>query len=94
MFKRDPYNPRRGYIYAVSKGKYLGNFFVYMEDIEDNTKSFLSIPEMGIEEIQITDFTSGVKSNILDLQEQLPKHVYKVCSEQYKKLKHKNEVNN
>jgi hypothetical protein len=90
--KHDPYNPKLGYIYAVSSGKYLGNFFVYMETKKDNTNVFLVIPKMDIQKIIPSDFKAGIDNNILEFQEKLPSKVYKVCTEQYKKVK--SEVNN
>lgn len=92
MFKKklDPYIPKRGYIYAVSTGAYLGKFFVYIEEDKEH-KMFLTIPDMQRELVIHDDFKAGLDNNILEFQEILPKKICSVCESQYNKS---NEVNN
>lgn len=77
-------HPRKGYIYAVTSGKYLGELLVYIERV-DNTVSFLTLPDMKNRNIPASNFEFGVKESIVDVVEKLPKNVYNVCKKQYKK---------
>tara|TARA_Y100000310_G_scaffold172095_1_gene172196 strand:+ start:42 stop:293 length:252 start_codon:yes stop_codon:yes gene_type:complete len=77
----------RGNIYAVSRGRYLGEFFVFMEEPNKKIYRFLSLPKMKIREIPKHKFHSGVKNKILHLQETLPDDILKVCQAQYDKEK-------
>jgi len=88
--KHDPYRPKKGYIYAISTGAFLGKFFVYMESDKENN-IFLSLPNMQIEAVLHNDFKIGLDNKILEFQEKLPKKVCDICETQYNKS---NEVNN
>lgn len=77
-------HPRPGYIYAVTKGTYLGELLVYCKDLKDND-GFLSMPKMINRHIPKDKFKFGLDNGIVDIVEKLPKKVYDVCSRQYKK---------
>ena len=73
-----------GSAFAVCAGKYLGEFFVYMEQTE-STVYFLSLPKMEPRQVPIDKFKYGVDNKVLEFQEILPKKIREVCIEQYKK---------
>ena len=79
----DP-QPRR--IYAVSTGRYRGEFFVYMDSVPD-MYIFLSLPDLHVRYIPADEFKSGVDAGVLDMVETLPSDVYNVCISQYTKIK-------
>jgi hypothetical protein len=81
--------PKPRSIYGVSKGKYLGEFFVYIESDKDNIH-FLALPKMTPRKIPIKKFTEGLSSGVLEFQEILPKKVYNTCKEQYERNKKSN----
>lgn len=76
-------HPKKRLVYAVTKGTYLGELWVCVE----NTKSykFLSLPEMHVRDIPKDKFDLGLKEGILDVVNKLPNYVYKVCYKQYLK---------
>ena len=79
-------HPQQRYIYAVTKGAYLGELLVFMAK-EHNSLSFLSLPDMKIHNIHHDKFKYGLKEGIVDVVEKLPKDVYETCCIQYKKNK-------
>ena len=72
-----------GDIYAVTTGKYLGEFFVYMGSCQ-KYKKFLSLPKMINREIEIKHIDHALTKDILEFQEKLPREVKEVCVNQYK----------
>jgi len=76
-------HPRKKTVYAVTKGTYLGELWVCV----DNKKEykFLSLPEMHIRIIPKDKFDLGIKEGILDVVKKLPTFVYNVCYKQYLK---------
>lgn len=86
IFKVSKEHPQQRYIYAVTKGAYLGELLVFMT-LENNSLSFLSLPDMKIREIPYDKFDYGLKEGIVDIVEKLPKDVYETCCVQYKKNK-------
>ena len=79
--------PSYGSIYAITGGKYRGEFFVYMENIGQKDYSFLSLPGLKVRQVPRSKFEFGVKGKILQFQEILPKNIIKVCKAQYEKQK-------
>ena len=75
---------RPGSAFGISSGKYLGEFFVYMEQTED-MMIFLSLPKMEIRKVPKEKFKYGIDNNVLEFQEILPKKIRLVCIEQYNK---------
>ncbi|MBP01554.1 MAG: hypothetical protein CMM25_01920 [Rhodospirillaceae bacterium] len=82
MFKKKRFKP--GNAYAVTTGKYLGEFLVYVET-KDKDIYFLSLPKMINRKISKEDVQLAVTQGIIEYQESLPGHVKSVCLEQYKK---------
>lgn len=78
--------PSSGSIYVVTGGTYHGEFFVFMENI-DNDYSFLSLPDMKVRIVPKNKFSSGVSNKVLQFQEILPINVLDVCKAQYEKEK-------
>lgn len=72
-----------GDIYAVTTGRYLGEFFVYMESCPTSRK-FLSLPEMVNREIENKHIDHALSKNIIEFQQKLPAYVRKMCVKQYK----------
>ena len=83
LFKTN--HPRYRQSYAVTGGKYLGEFFVYMEQNESDI-IFLSLPSMDKRYVPKDKFEYGIKNKILDPVDRLPKDVYNICKEHYKSI--------
>lgn len=87
MFSKKPtIHPQPRFIYAVTKGAYLGELLVYMESAQC-VHNFLSLPDMKTREIPQDKFELGLQDNIVDIVEQLPNDVFTTCQAQYKKNK-------
>jgi len=71
-----------GDTYAVTTGKYLGEFFVYIESCQ-KSKCFLSLPKMINRRIEEEKIDHAINNNILEFQEKLPHKVRRVCVQQY-----------
>jgi len=78
--------PSYGSTYAVTGGKYLGEFFVFME-IVGNDHTFLSLPDMKIRSVPKDKLITGIEHKVLQFQEILPINVLQVCKAQYEKSK-------
>lgn len=77
-------HPIEGYVYAITKGTYLGELFVFVEK-NKNDLWFLSLPEMKIRTVPSDKFKFGIDNKIIDIVERLPKKVYNVCKLQFAK---------
>ena len=75
-----------GSIYAINHGKYERCFFVLTENKTDYY-SFLILPELTVEKVPTEIFNNGLKKEILDFIEILPRDVFKICLNQYRKNK-------
>jgi L-cysteine desulfidase len=75
-----------GSIYAINHGKHERAFFVLIEENKDHY-SFLSLPELTVENVPIDEVNTGLKKEILDFIEILPRDVFKICLNQYRKNK-------
>lgn len=82
-------HPKKKYIYAITGGKYLGELFVFIEK-NNETFSFLSLPDMKLRDVPTDKFEFGLKEKIIDIVQKIPSKVYKVCVEQYNKNKREN----
>lgn len=85
-FKKHQYNRCT---YAVTTGAYLGEMLVFVKQVNDDY-CFLSLPSNINRIIPKEKFDFGIKNNILQFVEHLPKQVYEVTIKQYEK----NESNN
>jgi len=86
LFKKK--HPRIKTIYAITKGAYLGEMFVLIED-DKSTKEygFLSLPDMHVRRVPYDKFELGISSKIIDVVKKIPFEVYKTCVKQYFKNK-------
>ena len=71
-------------MYAVTGGKYLGEFFVFVEKSK-NMYIFISLPKLEHREVPHDKFVIGIKDKILDKVEKLPDDVFETCLAQYRK---------
>jgi len=85
--KIDPNKPDRGYAYGVSTGKYLGEFFVFMEVNKKDDLIFLSLPKMIKRVVPKHKFIFAITNKILEFEEVLPKKVMELCTAQFKSIK-------
>ena len=75
-----------GDVYAVTGGRYLGEFFVFIEKIDTNYQ-FLSLPSMETRTIPYSKCKNGIDDKVMDLVEILPDDIFEVCMAQYRKTK-------
>jgi hypothetical protein len=67
----------KGSSYAVLRGDYYGEIFVFFHQ-EDDTLFFVSLPKMEIRKVNVVKFDIGVRDKILDFVNIVPKNIYKV----------------
>jgi hypothetical protein len=72
-------------IYAVEKGQFIGEFFVYIKTLDNGEFSFLSLPKMNKRNVTSESFNTGLKNKIIVFIEKLPKPIYRLCCQQYNK---------
>lgn len=87
MFFFSSKKPRQREIYAVNAGQYIGEFFVYIDNSDDNTcYNFLSLPKMLKRIVPVESFKVGLKQKIIKRIERLPIDIYEMCKLQYNQL--------
>lgn len=86
LFKKR--HPRTKTVYAVTKGAYLGEMFILVEN-DKSTKEygFLSLPDMHVRRVPYEKFDLGISNKIIDVVKKIPSDVYKTCVKQYFKNK-------
>jgi hypothetical protein len=67
----------KGSCYAVLKGDYHGEIFVFFKQ-ENELLFFVTLPKMEIRKVDTAKFEIGLKEKILDFINILPKNVFKV----------------
>ena len=67
----------KGSSYAVLRGDYCGEIFVFFRQDED-TLFFVSLPKMNVRKVNVVKFDIGVRDGILDFINIIPKNIYKV----------------
>lgn len=67
----------KGSSYAVLRGDYYGEIFVFFYQEED-TLFFVTLPKMEIRKVNIIKFDIGIRDKILDFVNIIPENVYKV----------------
>jgi hypothetical protein len=82
-------HPHHRYAFAVTTGAFLGEILVFIKQT-GSSYHFLSLPNNTNRIISKEKFDFGIKNNILQVVEKLPKDVYAVTIKQYEK----NESNN
>lgn len=85
-FNNIPRPVERG-MYAVNKGDFAGEFFVYVKLGDSYNYEFLSLPKMLPRVVPAAAFQNGIKHGIISFIEKLPKQVFSVCIAQYFKCK-------
>lgn len=86
MFKIFNKHPKKGCVYAITAGKFLGELFVFVEK-KSETFMFLSLPTMTIRDVPVDKFELGLKERIIDIVERLPRDIFSICIKQYRKNK-------
>lgn len=72
-------------IYAIEKGKYIGEFFVFVKTLKTGDYAFLSLPKMSKRIVPVDSFNNGVKDKIMVFVERLPPAIYALCCKQFDK---------
>lgn len=75
-----------GSCYGVLTGKYVGELFVYIEELDD-VMHFLSIPNMKNRSVPLEKYEYGINNRVLEYIERLPRNERRVCKMQF-------EINN
>tara|TARA_A100000172_G_scaffold80727_2_gene71121 strand:+ start:267 stop:527 length:261 start_codon:yes stop_codon:yes gene_type:complete len=75
---------KAGKLFAVHHGDYAGQMFALVT-IEEHNYNFLSMPEMKNISVSVKDFDRGIKKEIIQFVEALPKDIFKVIKAQYEK---------
>jgi len=70
-------------IYAIDKGDYRGEFFVYIKTTDVGDHCFLSLPKMEKRLVPADSFNSGIKNKIITFVQKLPKPIHKICCRQH-----------
>ena len=81
-FQRDPKNPKQGDVYAVLRGRYVGELFVYV-GVNDDKYHFMSIPVMENRKVPIVKFDLGLESGIIEFVERLKRNERLMCIAQF-----------
>jgi hypothetical protein len=81
-----PERVQSGDSYGVTTGKYCGEFFVFVEEL-DGVLNFLSLPSMEIRQVPREKYEVGIKGNVLEYVERLPEVARSVCELQYEQSK-------
>jgi hypothetical protein len=82
LFKKQP--PYKRQLFAVTTGDYVGEMLAFMQT-KDNDHIFLSVPKLVIRSIPIDKFKFGLDNSIVELVEVLPRNVFKLLEQQFKK---------
>lgn len=77
---------RKGDFFAVTQGKYGGEFWVLVKENEKDY-DFLSLPYLLKRNAPFEKLDMGINNKIIDYIQNLPSKVFKVCENQYKKAK-------
>lgn len=81
-FYRDPRNPRIGSVYAVLKGRYVGELFVFVGGC-DKQYHFISIPVMENRKVPVVKFDLGIDTGIVEFVERLKRNERLMCVAQF-----------
>jgi len=84
-------HPQKRYIYAVTKGKYLGELLVFI-DTKNDEHNFLVLPHMYNRSIPVHNFKNGIDYEVVEKIEKIPNYVFKVCQKQYIKNVEDNNI--
>lgn len=74
--------PKERQVYAVGTGTYVGELLVFVKKVNDNY-CFLSVPKNRNRIVPIDKFDFAMEHKIMEIVEELPKPVYKLCVAQF-----------
>jgi hypothetical protein len=74
-----------GSSYGILRGDYYGEIFVFIEE-KDSVLYFISIPKMEIRKVDVAKFDFGLKNNIIEFNNIIPKEVFNFLKTYFKKL--------
>lgn len=74
---------RKGDLFAVRGGRYLGEFWVLIQENEGGY-DFLSLPDMFRRSAPLEKIHSGINLKIIDYVQNIPRNVFEICKTQYK----------
>ena len=80
--------PVPGTVYAVTGGRYLGEFFIFIEKV-NGTYEFVTLPKLEPRSVSHDKFVIGIDNKILDRIENLPDKIFEMCLAQYRKNKNR-----
>lgn len=90
IFKPHPGKLKFGACYGVLHGQFVGELFVFIEEVDD-ILYFLSIPNMKTREVPREKYDYAVKNGVIEYIERLPRSERSVCKLQYKSNTNNNE---
>lgn len=70
-------------IYVSEKGKFAGEFLIYIKALNSGFFSFLGLPKLIKRDIDPDLFNSCIKSKDIVFVEKLPNSIFNGCVEQY-----------
>lgn len=80
---------KKGDVYAVQAGDFVGQFFNYVIQ-SDKCYCFLSTPLMEIQKVPKEKFDFAVENGIIEYVETLPRNIFKVIKAEYDNQSKKN----
>jgi hypothetical protein len=83
---------KKGSVYAVQVGDYVGQFFNYVKK-DDSNYFFLSTPNVEIVKVPKEKFDFALNNGIIEYVETLPRNIFKVIKAQYQQLSETNGKN-
>jgi hypothetical protein len=83
---------KKGSVYAVQTGDYVGQFFNYVGR-DGNNYFFLSTPTVEIVKVPKEKFDFALDNGIIEYVETLPRNIFKVIKAQYQQLSETNGKN-
>lgn len=89
FFKNFWKHPTSRGMYAILKGTFSGDYIVFMKETDTSYECF-SLPDKRIMNVPKESFDNGIRYNLLDFVEKLPKKVFLVVEREYKNLNNKN----
>lgn len=92
IFKNLKNKIKKGDVYAVQTGDFVGQFFNFIEE-DKNDYIFISTPLMKIQRVPKEKFDFAKEHNIIEYIETLPRNIFKVVKAEYEYQSKKNGGN-
>jgi len=83
---------KKGDVYAVQIGDYVGQFFNFIKK-QDDQYVFLSTPDIKIVKVPTNKFDFAINNDIVEYVETLPRNIFKVVKAQYDQLSKTDDEN-